>query len=835
MKLIRLIWGGVIFTTALAGCQNEDIYLAEDINTVKYNQAFRDMFGEIDPNQDFNMATLLKANIQVNFGTGKEYTVKFYTDNPRVNKDDTYLLGKFTVKDGVAQEVQLDVPEYMQKIYVGCINEDKDRIIDEFEIKDGTAEVRFATAGGTGSRASTVTNTDNTVTVYYGGIENKDKDNRDSSKKFESNDVFHQTNTPWLDWNEFIIIKGYDGSETESFKALTNYYGTQTQYSNDHKQTEEMYKFYNYTAPTTYGYGLFNVWKFLTKGTAGEGSGTYNLANGTHGAPAEESGLKSCPLTDQVLTYFPEGKSIVGSTITNPNFELLAKSGTVNLFPVYAKKGFRDFVGFYHYKKESGKDIDKATAESNSLILFDTDPTAAEFHHIYQEFLYPQDIWNQETVEDLTKHDGWQDAYFNNLLDWKTGEDYRNSDFGNRLVYKRVRKMSIQVPVGERIGLWIDAEEGDGYSRRSRYENSGDYQYDYETSKLGDGYKRHYSNISLNDETTDSQGAKSRHSYIAVLNQTLEYNGKQYYIVGMEDHTIGQSYTSTYGGNPQTCDDDCNDIVLAIEATDVYPVDVDSDEKGMTWTLAYEDLGGIGDFDFNDVVIQLSHAAGETTATLHLMATGGTLPVWLGYINETAAESEKYVLIGTGDNKDIRYSSKEALIADVTNNPAYELHSMLANDQYKGQLLTTYPMYNTTKKHFEPRPLNSPTVPDNFTASLEVKQFFIIVKKSDGTFAEIQLPRSKGENTSMDEGDTRLKAPQGFCVATKWDWPTETTNILEVYPKFRRWVNGGNGTEGDISASSAIGWYSEITDKSKTVHIDPPTQQTATASDNGNS
>ncbi len=115
MKLIRLIWGGVIFTTALAGCQNEDIYLAEDINTVKYNQAFRDMFGEIDPNQDFNMATLLKANIQVNFGTGKEYTVKFYTDNPRVNKDDTYLLGKFTVKDGVAQEVQLDVPEYMQK------------------------------------------------------------------------------------------------------------------------------------------------------------------------------------------------------------------------------------------------------------------------------------------------------------------------------------------------------------------------------------------------------------------------------------------------------------------------------------------------------------------------------------------------------------------------------------------------------------------------------------------------------------------------------------------------------------------------------------------------
>ncbi len=303
----------------------------------------------------------------------------------------------------------------------------------------------------------------------------------------------------------------------------------------------------------------------------------------------------------------------------------------------------------------------------------------------------------------------------------------------------------------------------------------------------------------------------------------------------MEDHTIGQSYTSTYGGNPQTCDDDCNDIVLAIEATDVYPVDVDSDEKGMTWTLAYEDLGGIGDFDFNDVVIQLSHAAGETTATLHLMATGGTLPVWLGYINETAAESEKYVLIGTGDNKDIRYSSKEALIADVTNNPAYELHSMLANDQYKGQLLTTYPMYNTTKQHFNPRQLNSPTVPGNFTASLEVKQFFIIVKKSDGTFAEIQLPRSKGENTSMDEGDTRLKAPQGFCVATKWDWPTETTNILEVYPKFRRWVNGGNGTEGDISASSAIGWYSEITDKSKTVHIDPPTQQTATASDNGNS
>lgn len=45
----------------------------------------------------------------------------------------------------------------------------------------------------------------------------------------------------------------------------------------------------------------------------------------------------------------------------------------------------------------------------------------------------------------------------------------------------------------------------------------------------------------------------------------------------------------------------------------------------VTYTVAFEDLGSIGDFDFNDVVLQVIHNVNTNKATVNLVSTGGTL------------------------------------------------------------------------------------------------------------------------------------------------------------------------------------------------------------------
>ena len=46
----------------------------------------------------------------------------------------------------------------------------------------------------------------------------------------------------------------------------------------------------------------------------------------------------------------------------------------------------------------------------------------------------------------------------------------------------------------------------------------------------------------------------------------------------------------------------------------------------LSWTMAYEDLGGTFDYDFNDVVFRVSHVSGDNYAMIYPKGAGGTLP-----------------------------------------------------------------------------------------------------------------------------------------------------------------------------------------------------------------
>lgn len=75
-------------------------------------------------------------------------------------------------------------------------------------------------------------------------------------------------------------------------------------------------------------------------------------------------------------------------------------------------------------------------------------------------------------------------------------------------------------------------------------------------------------------------------------------------------------------------DYDLNDLVLAFSGA--KPIIINEDpEKGGTWLVACEDLGGSFDIDYNDVVFSVEHISGKTKAKLTPLAAGGTLASYI--------------------------------------------------------------------------------------------------------------------------------------------------------------------------------------------------------------
>lgn len=162
-----------------------------------------------------------------------------------------------------------------------------------------------------------------------------------------------------------------------------------------------------------------------------------------------------------------------------------------------------------------------------------------------------------------------------------------------------------------------------------------------------------------------------------------------------------------------------------------------------------EDLGTTDDFDFNDVVFDVSYTKvsdGNYTAHITVQAVGGTLPLYIG-------------------------------------DKSHEVHEMFGFYNCKT-------MINTDKD----RHLNSndyPTVIGQKPQTFELtglrtsnpKDIPVIVthKDKDNHALDIELKAEKGE------------APQKFCVPVYVTWANERVDILDAYPYFNQWVGNNSG------------------------------------------
>lgn len=172
----------------------------------------------------------------------------------------------------------------------------------------------------------------------------------------------------------------------------------------------------------------------------------------------------------------------------------------------------------------------------------------------------------------------------------------------------------------------------------------------------------------------------------------------------------------------------CNEPNTTVKADGIYNdwiVKIVPAEYINTKRIICEDLGNIGDFDFNDIVFDAyitwvwNGSATVQEAVISVKAAGGTLPIYIGGV---------------------------------------EIHEAMG--------VASNVMVNTG-------------APNGASAPAAIFR----IPVSSGNIADIEVKVNDAVVLEAPQGD----APQKICVPTTFKWCTERTNIKDAYPNFVNW------------------------------------------------
>lgn len=177
-------------------------------------------------------------------------------------------------------------------------------------------------------------------------------------------------------------------------------------------------------------------------------------------------------------------------------------------------------------------------------------------------------------------------------------------------------------------------------------------------------------------------------------------------------------------------------------------------ENLQTWTLAYENGGTALDFDFNDVVLQVTPNTKTHTATVYLMAAGAKRRTEIYYDGQNLGEIHQ--IFGAG---------KEVMVNTLNTNPDHD--PVLLSDNL------IWPEGTTMNEHRH--------------------KFWLRVYNEDDTYVDIHSNKYLGPNNDI---------PQAICVAGEWHWPLETERVYNAYPVLTEWAR-------NINDQAAWNWYAQ--------------------------
>ena len=232
----------------------------------------------------------------------------------------------------------------------------------------------------------------------------------------------------------------------------------------------------------------------------------------------------------------------------------------------------------------------------------------------------------------------------------------------------------------------------------------------------------------MKDSSTDRFGFKcSRDGGNVFYNFRMEVIDGNYY--------VGFDFEAVPSSPANTNQDVKRDYIYNDWIVKIVPGKGTTDKVKEEGLIICEDLGTIGDFDFNDVVFYAKvWESGKTEITL--LAAGGTL-------NLTVAGREVHEAFGVGQTTMV--NTKESTGKGAEKDPFY----FVAENTYSSLI----------------------DIP-------------VVVRTKDAA----------GNVTSYELSAEMGKAPQKICVPKGFKWCKEYKSLAEVYPGFKSWTTGAADT-----------------------------------------
>lgn len=749
---IMLLGGVLVFS----GCsENNNVYNPDRIQ----EEAKADFpVKDIDPNQTWETSAVCSASVSVNEKSGDAYAIKVYTANPYNIHDDATLLGQTTVIDGRTVDFKFDMPAALQYVYVMKVNGKGYSSVVPVAVENKMMKMTFGETSGTTRMAATR----NAVTR---GPENAWEPDVPSSN---NKDIF-PTEAPAGSikyTGEYNIIAGGNYIIDGNTKKINcdngaNFYikgqVSLSEFYTGHGQSKiillpgatlTMNKF-ELSSQTILSVGKdatfickgdFNVSnQFLSIYNAGTidvkggyldsrynqaafyNLGTFNFTNANiTGIHFYNGGtINATKIDNNNQTYFingVDGKIILTGKFSCENYQSTAENeGEIQA----ASFGVAGSSAFYN------SSTGKVTISGQS----DIDSNAS--------------IWDNQgyfKTRNMTFKAG-SPCWFNRCqlyVDEKLTYTVSNSDDG--LIMDAGSYAECHTFYGDQACIKMGSKSFFNVLGEAKFKHNpkgfiatGD---DYALLKMGSAVQEHLNQgfsityqgklyVACDNHFKQGNDGAVNHPLISIVGDA-QITGADHADITIEKSECNPGYNSTPGGG--------------------------SEDKVQTYAYAFEDMAkGVGDYDFNDVVLYVSvpyNKDGKRVIDVTLKAAG--------------ASKQLAVLF---NNKIIFGNVHEALGVST------------------GTLVNTGGAKGTEK-----------------TVTIEVKNDFSLTTNGDFCISDgkttIHIP-------NFTNGFKKGDIPYALRIANAtWKWPKETINIVEAYNGFEEWAQ---------NASAEPTWYNDYT------------------------
>ena len=623
-SLLSFFVPAALMALVVASCSDYDNGYSEQ--AIKFAQDFRKTFGDIDPEQDWNLAergtvtvsTMKESEVKIYALTGDEYTI--VGDYQGVKG--TQMLG-FDMVEGTKSILVTDGVTAEKTVPGGVVTFGNTRFTVHEDSKEGVTVSRFTNETEINGKKYLAQKTPTEAEIRT--VLEKVPEYTPNLNNVTSN--FHYVST-----GSFVLYPYY--WNTSSINTLGVYY---TDANNKYHEVD-IYTLNGEESGYVEDYNVYDTDNNVVTSWSANGTDTDKVRRRPNdwfiegGNDSNYNTLKKNGWTgdDPVLQkpfieyWVSAGTGIGTKTIIN-NVDRTFTAGKKYLVEVKAR-----LINQGDAVTNDNKGTITFSANDNKVILTDDASSTIKNGVLYSDMDGLEKIWVVCTADSEGKitlkfelnnvQCNW--FAFNGMKIYdvsemtKTGDNFYTSP-------ERGKGIRVDIPVGTTFGMYL--------KKTDTGENGNTHSYTFYSESEKNDYKKVGSGVTVavnadGNGKTKVQQPGTNPCYASTFKMPVTQNGDDEMFLGFED------WPNIYNNS----DFDLNDVVFAFDGCKPTIINEEPDK----WLLACEDLGGSFDIDYNDVVFSVEHISGQPTAKLTPLAAGGTLASYI-YFQDPLGSRDK--------------------------------------------------------------------------------------------------------------------------------------------------------------------------------------------------